>query len=42
MAIDDYYLKGLKTLNGPVKILDPEWNDWLKENQNKSITRQYC
>ena len=41
-AIDDYYLNSLKTLNEPVKIVDPEWNDWLKENQNKSITRQYC
>jgi hypothetical protein len=33
VAIDDYYLNGLKTLNEPVKIVDPEWNDWLKENQ---------
>ena len=33
-AIDDYYLNGLKTLNEPVKIVDPEWNDWLKENQH--------
>ena len=31
-AIDDYYLNGSKTLNEPVKIVDPEWNDWLKEN----------
>ena len=33
-AIDDYYLNGLKTLNETVKIVDPEWNDWLKENQH--------
>ena len=33
-AIDDYYLNGLKTLDEPVKIVDPEWNDWLKENQH--------
>ena len=33
-AIDDYYLNGLKTLNEPVKIVDPEWNDWLEENQH--------
>ena len=33
-VIDDYYLNGLKTLNEPVKIVDPEWNDWLKENQH--------
>ena len=26
-------LNGLKTLDEPVKILDPEWNDWLEENQ---------
>jgi|TARA_B110000444_G_C18817962_1_gene586144 hypothetical protein len=32
VAIDDYYLNGLKTINEPVKIIDPEWNDWLKEN----------
>ena len=30
---DDYYLNGLKTLDEPVKIVDPEWNDWLEENQ---------
>ena len=29
-AIDDYYLNSLKTLNEPVKIVDPEWNDWLE------------
>ena len=33
-AIDDNYLNGLKTLNEPVKIVDPEWNDWLEENQH--------
>ena len=33
-AIDDYYLKGLKTLNEPVKIVDPERNAWLAENQH--------
>ena len=33
-AIDDYYLNSLKTLNEPVKIVDPEWNDWLAENQH--------
>ena len=33
-AIDDNYLNGLKTLNEPVKIVDPEWNDWLAENQH--------
>ena len=33
-VIDDYYLNGLKTLNEPVKIVDPEWNDWLAENQH--------
>jgi hypothetical protein len=32
-VIDDYYLNGLKTLNEPVKIVDPERNDWLEENQ---------
>ena len=32
--IADYYLNGLKTLDEPVKIVDPEWNDWLKENQH--------
>jgi len=32
-AIDDCYLNGLKTLNETVKIVDPEWNDWLAENQ---------
>ena len=31
-AIHDYYLNGLKALDEPVKIVDPEWNDWLKEN----------
>ena len=31
--IADYYLNGLKTFNEPVKIVDPEWSDWLKENQ---------
>jgi hypothetical protein len=25
-------LNGLKALDEPVKIVDPEWNDWLKEN----------
>jgi|TARA_B110000908_G_scaffold98259_1_gene116000 hypothetical protein len=34
MAIDDYYLNVLKMLDEPVKIVDPEWNDWLKENQH--------
>ena len=33
-VIDDYYLNGLKTLNETVKIVDPEWNDWLEENQH--------
>ena len=33
-AIDDYYLNGLKTFNEPVKIVNPEWNDWLAENQH--------
>ena len=33
-AIDDYYMNGLKTLNETVKIVDTEWNDWLKENQH--------
>ena len=33
-AIDDYYLNGSKTLNEPVKIVDPDWNNWLKENQH--------
>ena len=33
-ATDDYYLNGIKTLDEPVKILDPEWNDWLEENQH--------
>ena len=23
-------VNGLKTLNEPVKIVDPEWNDWLE------------
>jgi len=32
--IADYYLNGLKTLNEPVKFVDPEWNDWLAENQH--------
>ena len=30
--LGDYYLNGLKRLNEPVKIIYPEWNDWLKEN----------
>jgi|TARA_B110000259_G_C13688614_1_gene271410 hypothetical protein len=34
VAIKDYYLNGLKTLNEPVKIVDPEWNAWLSENQH--------
>ena len=34
VAINDYYLNGLKTLNEPVKIVDPEWNAWLAENQH--------
>ena len=33
-AVDDNYLNGLKTLNETVKIVDPEWNDWLAENQH--------
>ena len=37
-AIDDYYLNGLKTLNEPVKIVDPEWNDWLAEKPTFSWT----
>ena len=32
--IADYYLNGLKTLDEPVKIVDPEWNNWLAENQH--------
>ena len=33
-AVDDNYLNGLKTLNETVKIVDPEWDDWLAENQH--------
>ena len=33
-ATDDYYLNGIKTLDEPVKIVDPKWNDWLEENQH--------
>ena len=33
--IADYYFNLTKLQQiKPVKIVDPEWNDWLKENQH--------
>jgi hypothetical protein len=27
-------LNGQKTFDEPIKVVDPEWNDWLAENQH--------
>ena len=27
-------MNGQKTFDEPIKVVDPEWNDWLAENQN--------